>query len=123
MASIANKSRVQRLARHRRVRKKVEGTGGRPRLAVFRSAIHIYAQVINDAEGRTVASASSMEEAVRGQRAGKKKKDMAGIVGGLLAERAIGVGVAEVVFDRGGFKYHGRVQALADAARKGGLVF
>ena len=123
MGAVINKSRVQRLARHHRVRKKVQGTAARPRLAVFRSSTHIYAQLINDAEGRTMASASSVEGEVRGQRAGKKKKDMAGIVGGLLAERAKGAGVSSVVFDRGGFKYHGRVQALADAARKGGLVF
>ena len=123
MTAVMNKTRVQRLARHRRVRKKVLGSAVRPRLAVFRSSMHIYAQLINDAEGRTIVSASSVEGEVRGQRTGKKKKEMAGIVGGLLAERAKGAGVSLIVFDRGGFKYHGRVQALADAARKGGLVF
>ncbi|MSQ24832.1 MAG: 50S ribosomal protein L18 [Dehalococcoidia bacterium] len=123
MGAVITKTREQRLARHRRVRKKVAGTAARPRLAVFRSSTHIYAQLINDAEGRTMASASSVEGEVRGQRTGKKKKEVAEIVGGLLAERAKGAGVSQVVFDRGGFKYHGRVQALADAARKGGLVF
>jgi large subunit ribosomal protein L18 len=97
--------------------------GGRPRLSVFRSGKHIYAQVIDDAEGRTVAAASSLDKTLReGLRTGADKA-AAAAVGKLIAERALAAGVAAVVFDRGAYLYHGRVKALADAAREGGLAF
>ena len=104
---------------HLRIRKKVLGTEARPRLAVFRSLKHIYAQVIDDAKGRTMASASSRE---KGQSGGGKKEGAAE-VGKLIAARCREKGIDSVVFDRGGFKYHGRVKALADAAREAGLKF
>jgi large subunit ribosomal protein L18 len=109
-----------RVRRHRRVRKKVRGTADRPRLAVFRSANHIYAQVIDDVAGRTLAAASSTEADLKG--AGGNI-DGATKVGTVVAERAKAAGIDQVVFDRGGFRYHGRVAALADAARAGGLEF
>jgi large subunit ribosomal protein L18 len=97
--------------------------GGRPRLSVFRSSKHIYAQVIDDAQGKTVAAASSLDKSLReGLRTGADKS-AATAVGKLLAERAIAAGIKEVVFDRGAYLYHGRVKALADAAREGGLAF
>ena len=113
---------ARRVARHNRVRRKVEGADQRPRLAVFRSLNHVYAQVIDDTRGTTVAAASSLE-AVRSQRDGKPKREVARLVGALVAGRAVQKGISSVVFDRGGHKYHGRVKALADAAREGGLVF
>jgi large subunit ribosomal protein L18 len=109
-----------RQRRHRRVRKKVRGTAERPRLAVFRSNNHIYAQVIDDVAGRTLASASTIDAKPSG---GTGNVDAAKQVGALLAERAKAAGVSKVVFDRGGFLYHGRVAALADAAREAGLEF
>jgi large subunit ribosomal protein L18 len=113
-----------RRRRHQRVRKKVAGTAERPRLSVFRSAQHVYAQVIDDTVGRTLAAASSLEPAVRDARPdGTKKLDVSRQVGTLVAQRARERGISAVVFDRGGFRYHGRVQALADAARAGGLSF
>ncbi len=99
------------------------GNGDRPRLSVFRSGRHIYAQVIDDRSGSTLAAASSLEKAMRDSLKTGADKDAAIAVGKLVAERAKANGVSEVVFDRGGFKYHGRVQALADAAREGGLSF
>jgi large subunit ribosomal protein L18 len=96
---------------------------GRPRLSVFRSSKNIYAQIIDDEQGRTVAAASTLEKDVRTQRKTGADKDAAAAVGKLLAERAVAAGVTEVVFDRGGYIYHGRVKALADAAREGGLNF
>ncbi len=116
-------ARAARIRRHIRVRKKVEGTPERPRLAVFRSLSHIYAQVVDDRAGRTIVAASDLEPAVRAQVEGKKKTERAEVVGALVAQRALEKGVTRVVFDRGGFKYHGRVKALAEAARKGGLEF
>ncbi len=111
-----------RKRRHLRVRKKVRGTAARPRLAVFRSNRHIYAQVIDDVAGRTLASASTMEPSVRG--AGSTGTVAAAkAVGERVGERAKEAGVATVVFDRGGFKYHGRVAAVADGARGAGLEF
>jgi large subunit ribosomal protein L18 len=110
-----------RMRRHRRVRKKVTGTGERPRLAVYRSNRHVVAQVIDDETGRTVAAASSVEKELRDANTGNKTGATA--VGRLVAERAKAVGVSRVVFDRGGFRYHGRVAALADAARQAGLEF
>jgi large subunit ribosomal protein L18 len=110
-----------RARRKRRVRKKISGTPQRPRLSVFRSNRHIYAQIIDDYSGVTLVSASSMEKALDG--AGKRKTEMAAEVGRLLAQRAREKGVEKVVFDRGGNLYHGRVKALAEGAREGGLVF
>ncbi len=112
-----------RLRRHQRVRKKVHGTAQRPRLAVYRSLAHIYVQVIDDDAGRTLAAASDLEAETKAQRNGKSKTDVAKLVGQLVAQRAKDGGVKEVVFDRGGYQYHGRVKALADAAREAGLTF
>jgi large subunit ribosomal protein L18 len=112
-----------RIRRHRRVRRSLSGTPERPRLAVFRSLTHIYVQVIDDSSGHTLASASDLEADVRSQRDGKKKSQIAGLVGDAIARRAVERGIKTVVLDRGGFKYHGRVKALAEAARKGGLSF
>jgi len=112
-----------RLRRHQRVRKKVKGTAQRPRLAVFRSEHHIYAQVIDDAAGRTVAAASTLDGAVKSDVKYGGNIAAAKAVGKLLGERAKEQGVQQVVFDRGGFAYHGRVAALADAAREAGLEF
>ena len=96
---------------------------GRPRLSVFRSGKHIYAQIIDDNEGKVLACASTTEKEIRGELKTGADKDAAGFIGKNVAERALAVGVKEVVFDRGGYKYHGRVKALADAAREGGLNF
>ena len=112
---------VARERRHRRVRKKVRGTPERPRLAVFRSNKHIYAQVIDDIAGRTVASASTMEK--DGVKGSAGSVEAAKAVGERLGERAKSAGIDSVVFDRGGFKYHGRVAAVADGARSAGLEF
>ena len=112
---------AQRQRRHRRVRKKITGTTSRPRLSVFRSTRHISAQIIDDENGRTVASASTSEADLRGVTT--SNKEAAVKVGSLLAERAQEAGIDSVVFDRGGNKYHGRVAALADAARDAGLKF
>jgi len=114
-------SRAARARRHRRIRKRVIGTPARPRLSVFRSLKHIYAQVIDDSRGMTLASASSNEVKLRG--ADGAKTSRAQSVGALIAQRARDAGVEKVVFDRGGYIYHGRVQALADAAREAGLDF
>jgi large subunit ribosomal protein L18 len=112
-----------RQRRHERVRNKVKGTATRPRLCVFRSLTHIYAQVIDDVAGRTVAAASDVEKTLAAARDGKKKMDVATAVGDLIARRAREKGVEQVVFDRGGYRFHGRVKALAEAARKAGLRF
>jgi large subunit ribosomal protein L18 len=117
----AQKKLELRKRRHHRVRKKVFGTAERPRLAVFRSAKHITAQVIDDRSGRTLAAASTVEKDLRGNYGGNK--DAATNVGRLVAERAKAAGIDKVVFDRGGFGYHGRIAALADAAREAGLEF
>jgi large subunit ribosomal protein L18 len=116
-------ARAARTRRHIRVRKSVEGTAERPRLAIFRSLNHIYAQVIDDLAGRTLAAASDLDAEVRKGRDGKKKSEVAALVGDSVAKRAKEQGISVVVFDRGGFKYQGRVKALAEAARKGGLSF
>jgi len=116
-------SRAARVRRHSRVRSRISGTAERPRLAVFRSLNHIYAQIIDDSAGHTLASATDLEAGVRSRRNGKKKSEIAALVGEALAEKARSKGIASVVFDRGGFKYHGRVKALAESARKGGLTF
>ncbi len=112
-----------RQRRHLRVRKKVSGTPSRPRLAVFRSEHHIYAQVIDDTQGRTLAAASSLDPTVRGDVKYGGNVAAAQVVGRLVGERAKEKGIQQVVFDRGGFAYHGRVAALAAAAREAGLEF
>lgn len=109
--------------RHRRIRRKISGTPERPRLNVFRSLNHIYAQVIDDVAGHTMASASSIEPGLVAELTGKTKKEQAALVGKAVAERARAAGVETIVFDRGGYIYHGRVKALADGAREGGLKF
>jgi len=114
-------ARASRIRRHTRVRKSLRGTAGRPRLAVFRSNQHIYAQVIDDDAGRTLAQASDVEDSLRGTNG--TKSDRAKGVGQLVAQRAKAAGIETIVFDRGGFRYAGRVQALADAAREEGLEF
>lgn len=105
------------------MRRKISGTPVRPRLAVFRSLQHIYAQVIDDSRGHTLAAASSLEAAVAEKNKGQKKTEVSLVVGKLIAQRALAQGVTQVAFDRGGYKYHGRVKALADAAREAGLKF
>jgi large subunit ribosomal protein L18 len=116
-------SRQARKRRHERVRKKVSGTTDRPRLSVFRSLNHIYAQVIDDSAGQTLVSASSLDNEIKTDSTDKNKKAVAELVGALVAKRAQAKGITQVVFDRGGYRYHGRVKALADAARKAGLRF
>ena len=116
------KKRTSRIRRHDRIRKAVRGTTERPRLAVFRSNAGIYAQVIDDTRGHTVAAASSKDKTISVDD-GSGKIGVAAAVGKLLAERATAAGVSSVVFDRGGNRYHGRVKALADGAREGGLKF
>ncbi len=121
---MSQKSRADaRLRRHRRVRKDLSGSAGRPRLNVFRSVTQIYAQIIDDGAGRTLVSASSVDKELRAKVKGLKKSEQAKIVGRAVAERARSKGIESVVFDRGGFKYIGRVKALADGAREGGLKF
>ncbi|MBL7065015.1 MAG: 50S ribosomal protein L18 [Anaerolineae bacterium] len=115
--------RVARLRRHRRVRKRVFGVPERPRLNVFRSLRHIYAQVVDDSQGCTLVSASTITPEVEAQIQGLTKTEQARVVGKVLAERALSQGIKKVVFDCGGYKYHGRVKALANAAREGGLEF
>jgi large subunit ribosomal protein L18 len=113
-------TRAARERRHVRVRLKISGTEERPRLAVFRSLNNIYAQIIDDSKGSTLASASTLDTEAKDK---KNKTESATAAGLLLAERAKGKGISQVTFDRGGFRYHGRVKALAEAARKGGLKF
>jgi len=114
-------ARAARVRRHERVRKTVEGSQERPRLAVYRSLSHIYAQVIDDSRGHTLAAASDVDKALK---AGKgNKTERAKAVGAALAKKALDAGVTQVVFDRGGNRYHGRVKALADGARESGLKF
>ncbi len=114
---------THRLRIHRRVRQRVAGTGERPRLAVYRSLKHIYAQVIDDRTGRTLISASTLDKQIRQQVRNGGNVAAAKVVGRAIAERARAAGIEKVVFDRGGYKYHGRVQALAEAAREAGLKF
>lgn len=114
---------TDRLARHARVRKKIDGTPDRPRFCVYRSNAHIYVQVIDDVAGKTVASASTTEKEIGKMVEGKNKTEAAKIVGTEAAKRAIAAGVNEVVFDRGGYIYTGRVAAVADGAREAGLKF
>ena len=115
--------RVARRRRHLRVRAKVKGTASGPRLCVFRSLNHVYAQVIDDSLGYTLASASTMEPEIKSVAVGKTKTAKSELVGSLVAKRALSQGIKQVAFDRGGYKYHGRVKALAEAARQEGLKF
>lgn len=120
--AVLEKVRKRRI-RHLRVRKKVFGTSEVPRLCIFRSNRYIYCQLIDDEEGRTLAAASSAERMLKEKLQSTKSKEAAAEVGRLIAERAKKLGIKKVVFDRAGYKYHGRVKALADAAREGGLEF
>ena len=122
MTKISNQRRAGRLRRHNRVRKKIHGTAERPRLSLYRSNKHLILQVIDDDRGVTIASATSVEPAVRGA-GGGSTVSAATQLGRLVAERAKAVGVSKVVFDRGGYLYHGRVAAVAEAAREAGLEF
>ncbi len=115
--------RVARHRRHVRVRAKVKGTTSRPRLCVFRSLNHIYAQMIDDSRGHTLASASTLDPEIKSVAAGKTKTARSELVGSVVAKRALSQGINQVAFDRGGCKYHGRVKALAEAARQEGLKF
>jgi len=121
--AMAKDRRAMALHRHQRLRKKVRGTAAKPRLAVFRSARHIYAQLIDDESATTLAAASTLQGDVQKECAGKNAMESAGIVGKLIGEKAQQTGIKQVVFDRGGFKYHGRVKSLAEAAREAGLEF
>ncbi|NOQ20085.1 MAG: 50S ribosomal protein L18 [Desulfobacterales bacterium] len=112
-----------RLKRKKRIRKKMVGTGNRPRLCVFRSTKHIYAQVIDDSLGQTLAAASSMEKTVRENSESKNKVTAANTVGKIIGQRALEKGVKKIVFDRNGFLYHGRIKAVSDGAREAGLKF
>jgi large subunit ribosomal protein L18 len=114
---------LARVQRHARVRKRLSGTAERPRLNVYRSLEHIYAQLIDDTRSVTLVSASTVDKQAKPLVAGKNKTEQAKIVGKLVAERALETGVNKIVFDRGGFKYHGRVKALAEALREAGLDF
>ena len=118
-----NLRKKARLKRKKRIRKKLSGTKEQPRLSVFRSSKHIYAQIIDDTVGHTLIAASSMEKDVKEQPKFDNKVSMANFVGRLLGERAIEKGINKVVFDRGGFLYHGRVKAVSDGAREAGLEF
>lgn len=115
--------RAARQRRHRRVRGRIGGKAAAPRLAVYRSLNHIYAQVIDDDQGHTLAAASTLDSGIKGEKGGKNKTGQAELVGTLIAKRALDKGIKQVAFDRGGNKYHGRVKALAEAARKEGLKF
>ncbi len=115
--------RIARYQRHRRLRAKVEGTTSQPRLCVFRSLNHIYAQIVDDSRGHTLISASTIDSEIKDKIAGKEKKNQAELVGSLVAKRALSKKIKRVVFDRGGYKYHGRVKSLAEAARQEGLKF
>ena len=118
-----NKARLARERRHARVRSKVSGTSQRPRLNVYRSLNHIYAQIVDDSQGHTLLAVSSLDSSLRKSLAGKSKSEQAAVVGKSLAEQASKAGITQVVFDRGGYKYHGRVKRLAEASREGGLEF
>lgn len=118
MPATAKLVRQRRIRRHRRLRNRIFGTSERPRLSVFRSSANVYAQIIDDTRGHTLAAASSLEEAAAGTKSEQARK-----VGELVADRAKAAGIGKVVFDRGGFLYHGRVKAVADGARANGLEF
>lgn len=114
---------VVRQQRHLRIRRQTVGRSARPRLSVFRSVKHTYAQIVDDAKGMTLVAASTLDPELRDALKGKKRTETGNLVGDLIAKRALAKGITQVVFDRGGYLYHGRVKALADAARKAGLQF
>ena len=121
---VSKKSRSEvRVNKHRRLRNRFSGTAERPRLAVFRSNNHMYAQIIDDTVGRTLVSASTTQKEVKAELEKTNNVDAAAYLGTVIAKRAIEAGIKEVVFDRGGFIYHGKIKALADAAREAGLEF
>ena len=122
MESKVNRDEIRRRVRHR-IRRRLQGTAERPRLAIFRSDKHIYAQAIDDVTNTVVASASDLEEALKGEITGKKKADKAKLVGQAVAKKLIAKNITAVVFDRNGYIYHGRVSAVAAGAREGGLQF
>ena len=117
------KRNATRIRRKYSIRKKINGTGARPRLSVYRSSKHIYAQVIDDTTGETLAAASTQSPEIREDLSGKEKMERAALVGKLIAQKTIAKEITSVVFDRNGFIYHGRVKAVAEAAREGGLAF
>ena len=121
--AVKTDTRLARKRRHIRVRAKLSGTATRPRLCIFRSLNHIYAQVVDDSVGYTLVSASSLDAEIRDKIEGKRKTESAEMVGALVAQRALNKGIKQIAFDRGGYQYHGRVKALAEAARKAGLDF
>lgn len=120
---VKNKKIIARRGRHARLRERLQGSESKPRLCVFRSLQHIYAQVIDDSRGHTLVAASTIDPEIKSELNGKKSSERAQLVGTLVAKRAKDAGIKQVVFDRGGYKYHGRVKSLAEAARKGGLKF
>jgi large subunit ribosomal protein L18 len=120
---MAVKSRKARQRRHRRIRMKISGTSDVPRLNVFRSLDHVYAQIIDDVAGHTLVAASTLDKDLQSELEGKSKSEQSVAVGKMVAERALAAGIKQVVFDRGGYLYHGRVKALAEGAREGGLEF
>lgn len=122
MIKTADKN-ANRVVRHKRVRKTVSGTAARPRLSVYRSLNEIYAQIIDDVAGKTLVFASTRDKEIKGKLSGKTKSEQAKLVGQVIAQRALEKNISEVVFDRGGYLYIGRVQALADGAREAGLKF
>jgi large subunit ribosomal protein L18 len=119
----SNQKVAGRLRRKRSIRKRISGNAERPRLSVFRTSMHMYAQVIDDDTGVTLAAASTLSPEVRTQREGKKKSELAALVGQLVAQKCQAKNITKVVFDRNGFIYHGRIKAVADGAREGGLDF
>ncbi len=123
MASIAKKRRESRLRRHRRIRKDLSGTGDVPRLAVYRSHVHIYAQLVDDVAGRSLCGTSTLDPSLKESLSGKSKSEKSRLVGKRIAEIAKSRGFGKVAFDRGGYVYHGRIKALAEGAREGGLLF
>ena len=121
--AVKTDTRLARKRRHTRVRARLSGTAARPRLCVFRSLRHIYAQLVDDSVGCTLVSASSLDTEIRDKITGKRKTESAELVGSLVAQRALNKGIKHIAFDRGGYQYHGRIKALAEAARKAGLDF
>ncbi|MCP4652453.1 MAG: 50S ribosomal protein L18 [Candidatus Omnitrophica bacterium] len=115
--------KIGRIRRHKRITKKVKGTSQRPRLVIFRSKKHFYSQIVNDAECRVIAGVSSLTKDFQSKKIKASDKDGAKAVGKMVAEKAVGLGVKQVSFDRAGYKYHGRVKAFSDGAREGGLKF
>lgn len=120
---MASKKTLMRNRRHSRIRKKVSGSPERPRLCVFRSLNHIYAQIIDDASGKTLVSASTLDASLKGHKGHRGNVEAAKLAGGLIGKKAVEAGIRKVVFDRGGYLFHGRVKALAAAARDAGLEF